>query len=83
MDVITLGKALACPARRKALARLEVRSPLGVGELAREVGVTVSTMSHHLSTLANAGLARTKRKGRTTLVYPVWKRLGLVGVRLL
>lgn len=81
MDIISLGKSLACPSRRTALALLETEGPLQVGELAAKVGVTVGTMSHHISRLSDAGLAVTRRKGRRTFVYAAWAKLDLVGVR--
>jgi DNA-binding transcriptional ArsR family regulator len=81
MDIVTLGKSLHCPSRRTALALLEANGPLRVGELAARVGVSVSTMSFHVSRLEEAGLTVTRRCGRTTLVRPAWKRLALVGVR--
>ena len=81
MDIVSLGKSLGCPSRRTALALLETEGPLQVGELAEKVGVTIATMSHHVARLSDAGLAVTKRKGRTTLVYAAWARLDLVGVR--
>ena len=81
MDIVTLGKSLNCPSRRTALVLLEAHGPLRVGELAARVGVSVSTMSFHVSRLVEAGLTVTRHKGRTTIVRPAWKRLALVGVR--
>jgi DNA-binding transcriptional ArsR family regulator len=81
MDVVTVGKSLGAKSRRAALALVEVRGPLPVGVLARHVGVTSATMSHHVAHLQRAGLAVTRRKGRITLVSAAWKWLELVGVR--
>lgn len=81
MNVIAIGKALEAPSRRTALALVEANGPLPIGVLARRVGVSSSTMTHHVIRLKQAGLAVTKRQGRTTYVLAAWKWLDLMGVR--
>jgi DNA-binding transcriptional ArsR family regulator len=81
MDIISVGKALGDKSRRTALALVEAHGPLPVGVLARHVGVTSATMSHHVAHLQRAGLTVTRRKGRTTYVSAAWKWLEVVGVR--
>lgn len=58
-------KALADPARVKVMSYL-FSSPAGEcnsGDLAAALGLTESTMSHHLTQLRNAGLVLSERRG--------------------
>ena len=64
-------KAMAHPDRLRMLVRLlscasgrESRSFCCVGDLAREVDLAPSTVSHHLKELRQAGLIRVERRGR-------------------
>jgi len=55
---------------RLAVFRLLVRAgPEGVpaGGIAREIGLLQNTLSNHLAILANAGLVRSRRDGRSIL----------------
>lgn len=81
MDIISVGKSLGDKSRRTALAMVEAHGPLSVGVLARRIGVSSSTMSHHIAHLRRSGLAVTRREGRTTYVSAAWKWLDVVGVR--
>ena len=65
LEVALRLKALADPARVKLMSLL-LTSPEGVqngNELAAAVGLTESTVSHHLSQLRKAGLVESDRRG--------------------
>jgi DNA-binding transcriptional ArsR family regulator len=59
-------RALADPTRRAMYERLAT-SPLGVSELAREVGISQPAASQHLAILRDAALVRATRAGRHRL----------------
>ena len=59
-------KVLADRTRLDVLRRLLVR-PHRVGELADELGVEQSLLSHHLRTLREAGLVRGEREGKSVV----------------
>ena len=65
-------KALADPARVKIMSLLFC-SPAGeqnTGELAAVLGLTESTVSHHLGQLRNAGLVESDRRGMNVYHRP-------------
>ena len=65
LEVALRLKALADPARVK-LVSLLLSAPTGEqnsGDLAEAVGLTESTVSHHLSQLRRAGLVESDRRG--------------------
>ena len=65
VETARLFKALADPARVKLMSLL-LTSPEGEqngNELAAAVGLTESTVSHHLSQLRKAGLVESDRRG--------------------
>ena len=70
--------ALADPMRRAIFERL-ARSPVAVGELAREFPITRPAVSQHLKVLKTAGLV-TDRAAGTRRVYAV-EPAGLAAVR--
>jgi DNA-binding transcriptional ArsR family regulator len=76
-------KALADPARVKLMSLL-LSSPAGEvcsGDLATTVGLTESTVSHHLSQLRRAGLVESARRGMNVYHRPRRDALGaLCGV---
>jgi DNA-binding transcriptional ArsR family regulator len=47
------------------------RAGLSIGELGERVGVTGSTLTHHLKLLAATGLVRQTRQGRSTICAAV------------
>jgi ArsR family transcriptional regulator len=59
--------ALADPTRRAILKLLRGRSR-AAGEIAEAFDQSAPTISHHLRTLAEAGLVRSERRG-TSIVY--------------
>lgn len=70
MESIEAVNALSALAQehRLAIFRVLVRTgPKGrsAGEIAREVGLAPATLSFHLKTLSQAGLAVSRREGRT------------------
>jgi DNA-binding transcriptional ArsR family regulator len=58
--------ALGSPTRLRVFKLLVKAGPdgLNVGDLQRVTGVPASTLAHHLSTLARAGLVQQERRGR-------------------
>lgn len=67
--------ALGSPTRLRVYRLLVKAGPdgLNVGDLQRTTGVPASTLAHHLSTLARAGLVAQERRGReviSTVSFP-------------
>lgn len=77
-------KVLADPTRLRILALLHRHGPLLVTELLPDLGLSQATVSHHIKTLADAGLVREERvsgareividavAGLARLVDPTW-----------
>lgn len=65
-------KALADPARVKIMSLLlsAADGEHNSGELARALGLSESTISHHLSQLRNAGLVASERRGMNVYHHP-------------
>lgn len=65
-------KALADPARVKIMSLLlsGADGEHNSGELARALGLSESTISHHLSQLRNAGLVASERRGMNVYHHP-------------
>ena len=61
-------KALGDPTRRRILEILSREGDLTAGEIAAHFDMTAPSVSHHLSTLKNAGLVLDTRQ-RQTIVY--------------
>ena len=60
--------------QRLAVLRALVRAGppgLSIGELGRRTGVTGSTLTHHMKILAQAGLVRQERRGRSIICAAV------------
>jgi len=55
--------ALADPNRQKIIKCLK-KSELPVSEIAKNVNITLATLSHHLDILRRAGLVSSRRDGR-------------------
>ncbi|WP_247001177.1 winged helix-turn-helix transcriptional regulator [Halosolutus gelatinilyticus] len=64
---VELHAALAEPAKRDVLEALADLGPAHNGRLATELGRDPSTISHHLSSLAEDGLVVRERDGRATV----------------
>jgi ArsR family transcriptional regulator len=65
------GLSALAQEHRLAVFRLLVRAGdegVAAGTIAREVGVLPNSLSSHLAILANAGLVRSRREGRS-LIY--------------
>jgi DNA-binding transcriptional ArsR family regulator len=60
-------KALSDPTRRQIISLLRKRD-MTAGEIADHFSMTKPSISHHLSTLKNAGLVLDERKGQN-IVY--------------
>ncbi|MGV9678124.1 Rv2640c family ArsR-like transcriptional regulator [Nocardia sp. NPDC003482] len=72
LEVALRLEAIADPARVKLMSLL-LTSPHGEensGDLATTVGLSESTVSHHLTQLRNAGLIESERRGMNTLHRP-------------
>jgi len=72
MELSTAVKGLSALAQdsRLSVFRLLVQAgPAGIaaGDIARELGLTPNTLSAQLSVLANAGLIRSLRRGRSII----------------
>lgn len=65
-------KALADPARIRIMSLLlnAADGERNSGELARDLGLSESTTSHHLSQLRNAGLVASERRGMNVYHHP-------------
>lgn len=61
-EIVEIFKALADPSRLKIVGLL-ARGPAAVEELAANLGLGASTVSHHLSRLSRAGLATARPEG--------------------
>lgn len=61
-EVLEIFKALADPSRLKIIGLL-AQKPAAVEELAANLGLGASTVSHHLSRLAKAGLTEARAEG--------------------
>ncbi len=84
-DVIRLDRksfeALAAQSRVKILKSLSVRRKT-LSELAKELGLSVSTMKEHLDVLANAGLIIQRDEGRKWKYYDLTRKgSGIVAPR--
>jgi len=62
--VATTMQALATPSRLRILGRLR-QGPAAVGELAADIGMEQSAVSHQLRMLRHLGLVTGQRAGRT------------------
>src|SRR6056297_443083 len=73
-DVARQAKALADPTRLMLLSLLAgyPTTPLTVGDLARQLGVSQPTVSGHLKQLREAGLVRVERRGNRS--FPTFER---------
>ena len=79
-SILRLSKALGDESRLRALRRL-AESPCTLQELADHVGLSKSTMHHHLAVLRSAGLLRMrfKEKRYSLRTGPLAEMSGLLG----
>ncbi|MEI6835454.1 MAG: metalloregulator ArsR/SmtB family transcription factor [Candidatus Falkowbacteria bacterium] len=63
MSISQTLAALADPNRQKILAALQ-KSELPVSAIAKNLNITLATLSHHLDILRRAGLVSSRREGR-------------------
>jgi ArsR family transcriptional regulator, arsenate/arsenite/antimonite-responsive transcriptional repressor len=84
-DVILGLFALAQGTRLEALRLLVSHEPAGLaaGALAQVLGVPQNTLSTHLNVLANAGLVRGERRGRSIIYRADVTRLSAIANYLL
>ncbi len=70
-------KELGHPTRLAVYKQLVKSGPQGiaVGEVQETLGIPGSTLSHHLSGLASAGLIRQRREGRTLYCVAQFREL--------
>jgi len=76
LEVALRLKALADPARVKIMSYLFTSGEQNSGELAAALGLTESTVSHHLSQLRRAGLVVSERRGMSVYHRPHRDALG-------
>jgi len=62
--VAKISKALADPTRLRIYQKIVAKPEVFCGELAACGGLTPGTISHHLKTLAEAGLIESRREGQ-------------------
>ena len=72
LEVALRLKALADPARVRVMSLLfgSAAGEENSGDLAAAIGVSESTVSHHLTQLRNAGLVRSARRGMNVYHRP-------------
>ena len=70
--------ALAHEGRLKVFRLLVTAGPTGIaaGEIARRLGTPPNTLSANLSLLTNAGLAQSRRDGRSIIYSARFNRMG-------
>lgn len=76
-DAATAFAALGSPQRLSVLVALVRAGPKGlsIGELGARVGVTGSTLTHHVKALVLAGLVAQEREGRVIRCSVVFGRV--------
>jgi DNA-binding transcriptional ArsR family regulator len=67
LDLATIMRTLGDPLRLE-IVRLLADGPRGCGELARDLGIPVSTGSYHLRLLREAGVTRTRAEGTQRII---------------
>jgi DNA-binding transcriptional ArsR family regulator len=67
-----IASALLCHTRRRILVKVE-KQWMSVGEIARGLKISSSTISYHISILQRSGLVRVAYHGRETLVRGTYK----------
>lgn len=80
MELHDASKSLAALGNpvRLSIFRLLVQAGTGglnVGDIQRHMGIPASTLSHHLSNLARAGLVRQTRKAREIICTAEFQRM--------
>jgi DNA-binding transcriptional ArsR family regulator len=78
IDVTAIGRAISDPTRLRLLEEALRHPGVSIGELARAVGYSVSTVSVHISVLRAASLLETRRRGRRTVVLARHDRWRLI-----
>lgn len=77
-SAINLFKVLADPTRLELLTLVaHMRRPCGA-DLARSMGITAPTVSHHMKKLAEVGLVESRRKGKWTSYQVIQQEYDLV-----
>ncbi len=62
--LVRIFKALSDQSRLRIIAILAEDRRRSVSEIANELGMSISSVSHHLSILGNLGFVRKKRNGK-------------------
>jgi DNA-binding transcriptional ArsR family regulator len=63
-DVVAMFKALSDPTRLQIISVLTQGSSICVSEIARELNMSISRVSHHLSMLEKLGFTRHRQDGK-------------------
>lgn len=77
-DIAAASLAELGNTHRLAIFRLLVRAGhqgASVGDIQKSLGIPASTLSHHLSRMANVGLIQQQKAGRTITCLPVYGHL--------
>jgi ArsR family transcriptional regulator, arsenate/arsenite/antimonite-responsive transcriptional repressor len=67
MEIVQMAKiaaALADPTRLRIFSAIARKREMNCGEVTCQYGLTPGTVSHHLRTLAEAGLIESRREGQ-------------------
>jgi len=80
MDLETASRCFAelgHPSRLAVYQRLVQAGDQGmaVGAIAEELGIVLSTLSHHIKQLVQAGLVEQVREGRTLICRPLYPQM--------
>jgi ArsR family transcriptional regulator len=63
-DMTSIFKLLSDPSRVRILSILSRRKSLSVGNIANHLGMEISLVSHHLSTLKILGFVKPRKEGK-------------------
>ncbi len=63
-DLTSIFKLLSDPSRIRILSVLSRRKSLSVGSIANLLGMEISLVSHHLSTLKTPGFVKPRKEGK-------------------
>ncbi|MEV6430887.1 Rv2640c family ArsR-like transcriptional regulator [Nocardia sp. NPDC051463] len=82
LEVALRLKALADPARVKLMSLLLAKGEQATGQLAEVIGLSESTVSHHLGQLRAAGLIESTRHGMSVRHQPLRNALSALCIVL-
>ena len=63
LDSSEIFKILSVETRIRIIELLKSKGPIGVKDIAKEIGITPAAVSQHLKLLRQAGLVKNERRG--------------------